>query len=114
MEYKKQKLLFICLGNICRSPAAEAVMKKMVADAGREDEFFIDSAGIGDWHVGQLPDSRMRQRGARRGYSIVVLFFNIGWIWLKLCGPSVAYVFVGGITVSIQFKESRHGEVFPV
>lgn len=48
MEYKKQKLLFICLGNICRSPAAEAVMKKMVADAGREDEYFIDSAGIGD------------------------------------------------------------------
>lgn len=70
MEYKKQKLLFICLGNICRSPAAEAVMKKMVADARREDEFFIDSAGIGDWHVGQLPDSRMRQRGARRGYTL--------------------------------------------
>ncbi len=43
-------------------------MRRMVDDAGRGDEFFIDSAGIGDWHVGQLPDSRMRRRGALRGY----------------------------------------------
>lgn len=65
---KKHSLLFICLGNICRSPAAEGVMKAKVHAAGLDGEFCIDSAGIGDWHVGQLPDSRMRERGARRGY----------------------------------------------
>ena len=61
----KHRLLFICLGNICRSPAAEGVMKAKVHAAK-----LIDSAGIGDWHVGQLPDSRMRERGARRGYRL--------------------------------------------
>lgn len=64
----KHRLLFICLGNICRSPAAEGVMKAKVHAAKLDNQFFIDSAGIGDWHVGQLPDSRMRERGARRGY----------------------------------------------
>lgn len=66
----KHRLLFICLGNICRSPAAEGVMKVKVHAAKLDDRFFIDSAGIGDWHVGQLPDSRMRERGARRGYRL--------------------------------------------
>ena len=62
------RLLFICLGNICRSPAAEGVMRAKVHAAHMDDEFVIDSAGIGDWHVGQLPDRRMRERGALRGY----------------------------------------------
>lgn len=66
----KHRLLFICLGNICRSPAAEGVMKAKVHAAKIDDQFFIDSAGIGDWHVGQLPDSRMRERGTRRGYRL--------------------------------------------
>ena len=66
----KHRLLFICLGNICRSPAAEGVMKAKVHAAKLDDQFSIDSAGIGDWHVGQLPDSRMRERGARRGYRL--------------------------------------------
>ena len=66
----KHRLLFICLGNICRSPAAEGVMKAKVHAAKLDAKFFIDSAGIGDWHVGQLPDSRMRERGARRGYRL--------------------------------------------
>lgn len=64
----KKKILFICLGNICRSPAAEGVMRELVHHAGRDDEFEIDSAGIGGWHVGQLPDNRMRNHGAQRGY----------------------------------------------
>lgn len=64
------KILFICLGNICRSPAAHAIMQKLVDNAGLSDHFFIDSAGIGSWHVGQLPDSRMRKHGSRRGYNI--------------------------------------------
>lgn len=64
----KYKLLFICLGNICRSPAADGVMHALAQEAGREQEFYIDSAGIGGWHAGQLPDPRMRRHGARRGY----------------------------------------------
>lgn len=64
----KKRILFICLGNICRSPAAEGVMRELVHYAGRDDEFEIDSAGIGGWHVGQLPDNRMRNHGAQRGY----------------------------------------------
>lgn len=65
-----QNLLFICLGNICRSPAAHAVMQRFVDDAGLTSQYFIDSAGMGGWHVGQLPDKRMRQHGLRRGYHI--------------------------------------------
>ena len=67
---RKHRLLFICLGNICRSPAAEGVMKVKVHAANLDEQFFIDSAGIGNWHAGQLPDSRMRERGARRGYRL--------------------------------------------
>lgn len=66
----KRKLLFICLGNICRSPAAHAVMQHLVDEAGRSALFEIDSAGIGGWHVGQLPDERMRRHGRERGYRI--------------------------------------------
>lgn len=68
MSKTKKRLLFICLGNICRSPAAEGVMQHLVEHAERAEEFVIDSAGIGNWHVGELPDYRMRNRGARRGY----------------------------------------------
>ena len=51
----KHTVLFICLGNICRSPAGEGIMKSLVEKAGLENEFEIDSAGIGNWHEGQLP-----------------------------------------------------------
>ena len=69
-EKRKIALLFICLGNICRSPAAHAIMQRDVEEAGVSDRFLIDSAGIGPWHVGDLPDRRMRQHGARRGLDI--------------------------------------------
>ena len=65
----KHTVLFICLGNICRSPAGEGIMKSLVEKAGLQNEFEIDSAGIGNWHVGQLPDSRMRKCGAEHGYN---------------------------------------------
>lgn len=65
----KTKILFICLGNICRSPAAHGVMEKMVADQGLQQQFVIDSAGIGNWHVGDLPDARMHRHGKMRGYT---------------------------------------------
>lgn len=64
----KTSLLFVCLGNICRSPAADAIMHKIVKDAGEEDYFLIDSAGTYGGHAGSLPDPRMRAHGARRGY----------------------------------------------
>lgn len=64
------RILFICLGNICRSPAAHAVMQQKVEEAGLSHLFMIDSAGIGPWHVGQLPDNRMRKHGAHRGYQV--------------------------------------------
>lgn len=64
----KQRLLFICLGNICRSPAADGIMHHLVEARGLTDDFYIDSAGIGSWHVGQLPDYRMRRCGELHGY----------------------------------------------
>ncbi len=68
-ERKIEKILFVCLGNICRSPAADEVMRCLVADdVILRDRIVVDSAGIGDWHVGQLPDRRMRECGRKRGY----------------------------------------------
>lgn len=65
----KQRLLFVCLGNICRSPAAEEIMRQLVAaDPLLANRIEVDSAGIGNWHEGQLPDRRMREHGAQRGY----------------------------------------------
>lgn len=63
-----KKILFVCLGNICRSPMAEGIFRKLAANAGREKEFEIDSAGTSAYHQGELPDSRMRMHGSRRGY----------------------------------------------
>ena len=65
----KQRILFVCLGNICRSPAAEGIMRHIVKEKGLADDIEIDSAAIGPWHVGELPDARMRQCGARHGYA---------------------------------------------
>ena len=67
---EKKKILFVCLGNICRSSSAEGVMRHLIEEAGREDEFVIDSAGILSYHQGELPDSRMRAHAARRGYNL--------------------------------------------
>jgi protein-tyrosine phosphatase len=63
-------VLFVCLGNICRSPAAEGIMKKIVTEAEKKDEFFIDSAGTIGMHQGQLPDLRMRKHALARGYKL--------------------------------------------
>lgn len=64
------RILFVCLGNICRSPAAEGVMRRVVEEAGDTERWSIDSAGIGAWHVGQLPDKRMRVHASRRGLEL--------------------------------------------
>lgn len=65
---EKIRVLFVCLGNICRSPAAEGVMREVVKEGGDADRWEIDSAGMGGWHVGDLPDKRMRIHGRDRGY----------------------------------------------
>lgn len=62
-------VLFVCLGNICRSPAAEGVFRKRAADQGLRLTT-IDSAGTGGWHQGDLPDPRMRKAAAARGYDL--------------------------------------------
>lgn len=64
------RILFVCLGNICRSPAAEEIMRSVVAEHDDEARWDIDSAGIGRWHVGQLPDNRMRVHARRRGLEL--------------------------------------------
>ena len=65
-----RSVLFVCMGNICRSPAAEGVFRKLVADAGRADEFDIDSAGTISYHSGDRADRRMRAAAEERGYRL--------------------------------------------
>jgi protein-tyrosine phosphatase len=64
------RICFVCLGNICRSPTAEGVMRALVEKAGLADRVSIDSAGTGAYHVGELPDPRTREAAKRRGYSL--------------------------------------------
>lgn len=64
------RLLFVCLGNICRSPAAEELMRQEVLRHGDDDRFDLDSAGLYGGHAGQLPDERMRLHARRRGYTL--------------------------------------------
>ncbi|MDD6779225.1 MAG: low molecular weight phosphotyrosine protein phosphatase [Bacteroidales bacterium] len=67
---KPFKLLFVCLGNICRSPAAEGVMRRLVTERGLESVIEIDSAGTYGGHAGDLPDRRMRVHARQRGYEL--------------------------------------------
>ncbi|MFZ9230123.1 MAG: low molecular weight protein-tyrosine-phosphatase [Prochlorococcaceae cyanobacterium] len=64
------RVLFVCLGNICRSPAAEGVFVHLLAQQGLSDRFVVDSAGTGGWHVGRRADERMRAAAARRGIEL--------------------------------------------
>ena len=64
------QLMFVCLGNICRSPLAHGVFQSMVDEAGLSHLFRISSSGTGAWHVGQPPDRRMRREAARHGYHL--------------------------------------------
>jgi len=68
---KKISVLFVCLGNICRSPAAEAIFISLLEQKGLKDSFMVDSAGTGSWHIGKKADSRMRIAAERRDINIV-------------------------------------------
>lgn len=67
----KRKVLFVCLGNICRSPAGEGIFKKLVEERGLSDKYFIDSAGTSGWHIGDLPDKRMRNHGKKGAMNLI-------------------------------------------
>lgn len=69
-EPKLTRVLFVCLGNICRSPTAEAVFRTLVEREGLADVVEIDSAGTGGWHAGEGPDPRMIEAGRRRGHRL--------------------------------------------
>jgi protein-tyrosine phosphatase len=63
----RYRICFVCLGNICRSPTAEGVMRALLADAGLDRDVTVDSAGTGRWHLGEPPDPRTCAAAARRG-----------------------------------------------
>ena len=67
---KKYKILFVCLGNICRSSSAEGIMRTLIKQNKLEKKLAVDSAGILSYHQGELPDPRMRMHAARRGYTL--------------------------------------------
>ena len=63
-------VLFVCLGNICRSPTADGIFRQMVEEAGLAGQVTIDSAGTGDWHIGHSPDARTAEKARERGYDL--------------------------------------------
>ncbi|WP_136067296.1 low molecular weight protein-tyrosine-phosphatase [Modicisalibacter radicis] len=67
------RVLFVCLGNICRSPTAEGVLRARLADAGLDAQVEVDSCGIGHWHVGKGPDRRALEAAGQRGIDIGAL-----------------------------------------
>ena len=86
------KILFVCLGNICRSPAAEGVFKQKIKERDLEKLFVVDSAGTGGWHVGNLADPRMRETALSRGIELTsrsrkikesdYMNMIISWLWI--------------------------------
>ncbi len=66
----KTSVLFVCMGNICRSPSAEAVFNSIIRERGVSDQFDVDSAGTIGYHAGDLADSRMRSAASRRGIEL--------------------------------------------
>jgi protein-tyrosine phosphatase len=65
-----KRVLFVCTGNICRSPTAEGVLRKLAADAGLAHRIVVDSAGTHGYHVGEAPDARSQTHARRRGYDL--------------------------------------------
>ena len=70
---KNISVVFVCMGNICRSPTAEAVFRAKVREAGLEEQIIIDSAGTHDYHIGSPPDTRTRRAASQRGYDMSAL-----------------------------------------
>ncbi len=66
----KTKILFVCMGNICRSPAAESLFRTALEELDMDNQFEVDSAGTGGWHAGNPPDRRMRSAARKQGFTI--------------------------------------------
>lgn len=64
------RVLFVCLGNICRSPTADGVLGKMLCEQGLNNRIEVDSCGTGNWHVGKAPDQRAQAAASKRGYDL--------------------------------------------
>ena len=64
------RVLFVCMGNICRSPISQGVFENILRREGLEEEVFVDSAGTGDWHVGSPPDARAQRSAGLRGLDL--------------------------------------------
>lgn len=84
-----KKVLFVCLGNICRSPTAEAVFRHLLKQAEGVQNWVVDSAGTHAYHVGKAPDKRSRQAAEQRGYAMLNMkarqvspqdFYDFDWI----------------------------------
>ncbi|MDB5925045.1 MAG: low molecular weight phosphotyrosine protein phosphatase [Betaproteobacteria bacterium] len=73
VQHRKIRVLFVCLGNICRSPTAEGVFRQLVKEAGLANTIEVDSAGTGDYHIGERPDPRACWAASRRGYDLTPL-----------------------------------------
>lgn len=70
IDKEKIAVLFVCMGNICRSPTAEGVMRKFIADARLHNRITVDSAGTHDYHIGECPDRRAQAVASQRGYDL--------------------------------------------
>lgn len=84
-----KKVLFVCLGNICRSPTAEAVFSQLLKEAGEANNWQVDSAGTHAYHIGKAPDQRSQQAAAQRGYTMAHMkarqvtvddFYDFDWL----------------------------------
>lgn len=69
-DRQRTSVLFVCLGNICRSPLAEGVFRHLATERGQDHNFLVDSAGTGAWHVGEHPDRRSVEVAARHGITL--------------------------------------------
>ncbi|MEQ9200497.1 MAG: low molecular weight protein-tyrosine-phosphatase [Rhodospirillales bacterium] len=67
------QVLFVCTGNICRSPSGEGVLRRMIDDAGLSDRISVDSCGLEGWHIGKAPDDRSQAHALKRGYELGAL-----------------------------------------
>ncbi|RMF16473.1 MAG: low molecular weight phosphotyrosine protein phosphatase [Gammaproteobacteria bacterium] len=121
-------ILFVCLGNICRSPTAEDVFRARAAQAGLANRLRIDSCGTGHWHVGEPPDPRAVQAARERGYDLSALrarqvsdsdFQNFEYI-LAMDSDNLAHLrrmapsgFTGHLGLFLDFAPGHEGEPVP-
>lgn len=101
------KILFVCLGNICRSPMAETVMNKLIAERKLANKISTDSSGIISYHAGEKADSRMRMHAGRRGYKITHIsrpttISDFSWFDIIVAMDDSVYDSLKSMTPSIE------------